>query len=186
MRCLVPAIFVHCLFASIGDASAVPAQPAPASGPRSPKSAARLGFRFDQEAHDAAAKNAPGTSIFLEPAEADVLRLPNYEVIEDPVNIREHRILTPKGWVELAKKRYLAPGYQKTLGQLMAVPTFLNNPLGGWSPNAPEALAIYADFEALRRKKEMAELTGLARFAEKAKNSKTQKPREKSKRSRKR
>lgn len=122
----------------------------------------------------------------MDPPDADVLRLPNYRVTEDRVDLEEHRVLTPRGRVELAKKRYLAPMYQKTAGHLMALPSFLNNPLGGWSPNAPEAMAIYNDFENLRRKKEMAELTELARFADKATNPKAKKVRGKQKRSKQR
>lgn len=163
-----------------------PTEPSQPSAPEVKNSAVRLGFRFDQRAHDAAARTERGASIFLDPPDADVLRLPNYQVTEDRVDLREHRVLTPRGRVELAKKRYLAPAYQKTLGQVMALPTFLNNPLGGWSPNAPEAMAIYHDFETLRRKKEMVELTELARFAEEGKTPRAQKARGKPKRSKRR
>jgi hypothetical protein len=33
----------------------------------------------------------------------------------------------------------------------MAVASFLNNPLGGWSANTPEAMSLYADDEWKRR-----------------------------------
>jgi len=133
----------------------------------------RLGFKFDQKAHEAAIAARPkaGTvwSISAEPADPDVVRLPKYVVTDDRILLEEHEVLTPKGKVEIAKKRYLTPMYQKTFGPLTAIASFLNNPLGGWSPNAPEAMAIYEDFENLRRKSRTAELTELADLAEQMK-----------------
>jgi hypothetical protein len=143
--------------------------------------AARLGFRFDQQAHDAAvAKEKSRDAIFAaEPPDSDAVRLPRYTVTEDRVEFEERDILTPKGELDLAKKRYLKPIYQKTLGPLMAIPGFLHNPLGGLKPNAPEAMAIYEDFETLRRKNRMAELTGLSELADQAKSPKTKPTRKK-------
>ena len=143
--------------------------------------AARLGFRFDQQVHDAAvAKQKDRDAIFAaEPSDADAVRLPRYTVTEDRLNLDERDVLTPKGELDLAKKRYLKPIYQKTLGPLMAIPGFLHNPLGGFKPNAPEAMAIYEDFETLRRKNRMKELTELSELAERAKSPKTKPTRRK-------
>lgn len=145
--------------------------------------ASRLGFRFDQQAHDAAvAKQKSRDAIFAaEPSDSDAVRLPRYTVTEDRVEFDERDILTPKGELDLAKKRYLKPTYQKTVGPLMAIPGFLHNPLGGFKPNAPEARAIYEDFETLRRKNRMAELTDLSELADKAKSPKTKPTRKRKK-----
>jgi hypothetical protein len=147
----------------------------------------RLGFRFDQQAHDAAvaekSRSDKAWSLAAEPPDPDVVRLPKYIVSDERIGLEEREVLTPKGKVELAKKRYLTPMYQKTFGPLMGPLTILANPLGGWSVNAPEAMAIYEDFEAKGRKTRMSELTELGQLAEKAKNpAKT--PRKKKKRER--
>lgn len=126
----------------------------------------RLGFSFDQQTHDAAIAAAAarermdiGTSDAPPPG---VVRLPKYTLTER-VDLEERRMLTPKGRLEVAEKRYLTPIYQKTLGPLSAVASFLNNPImGGWAPNAPEAMALYEDGEQKRRNAEMRDLTDLA------------------------
>ena len=134
--------------------------------------ASRLGIHFDQKAHDAlaAAKQGPVESGFSsEPHDPDVIRLPKYVVTEERFPLEEYELLTPKGRVAVAEKRYLAPIYQKTIGPLSAIATFLNDPLRGWQPNAPEAIAIYEDFENVRRRERTKELTSLAALADSTK-----------------
>jgi hypothetical protein len=103
------------------------------------------------------------------PTEPDVVRLPRYTVTEEPVPLEERELLTSKGRIDVATKRYISPIYGKTLGPLMAVASFLNNPLGGWSANTPEAMSLYADDEWKRRNARTKELNELAEFAEKVK-----------------
>lgn len=132
----------------------------------SDKKLERLGFSFDQQTHDAAVAAAAareradiGASDAPPPG---VVRLPKYTLTER-VLLEERRTLTAKGRLEVAEKRYLTPMYQKTLGPLTAVASFLNNPImGGWAPNAPEAMALYEDGEQKRRNGEMKDLTDLA------------------------
>ena len=132
----------------------------------------RLRIPFDQAAHVAAvqakAKAAADRRLLNESTDPDVLRLPNYTVTDERIDLEPNELLTAKGKVELAKQRYLTPMYQKTLGPVMAIATFLNNPLGGWKSNTPEAMAIYQDFEMLRRKRQLPELTALADLADRA------------------
>lgn len=127
------------------------------------KKLAQLGFAFDQHAHDlavAAAKeeNPTETNASDEAASDDLLKLPKFVVLGKRVPFTDREILTPKGRLDLAKKTYLTPAYQKTLGSLSALAGLLINPLGGWQPNNPEAMALYEDTEQLRRKTEMQEL----------------------------
>lgn len=128
----------------------------------------RLGFKFDQQVHDAAVA-ARARRMIDAPPDADVIRMPKYTVTEQRIPLEEHELLTPEGKLAVAKERYLNPAYQKTLGPVMAIATFLNNPLGGWSPNAPEAMAIYEDFEMRRRNRRLAELTKFVQAVERAK-----------------
>jgi hypothetical protein len=151
--------------------------------------ASRLGIHFDQQVHDAsvAAKKAAGEGVFsAEPHDPGVIRLPKYVVTDERFPLEEYELLTPKGRVAVAEKRYLSPIYRKTVGPLAAIATFLNNPLGGWSPNAPEAMAIYEDFEGVRRRARTKELMNLADLADRAKPEKVKEPSEKSARSNKR
>lgn len=137
--------------------------------------ASRLGIHFDQKAHDAmvAAKKGPKEGGFSEePHDSDVIRLPKYVVTDERFPLEEYELLTPKGRVAVAEKRYLTPIYQKTIGPLSAIATFLNDPLRGWRPNAPEAIAIYEDFENVRRKKQTKDLLDLAALADRAKPKK--------------
>jgi hypothetical protein len=129
----------------------------------------RLGFVFDPKIREAAlaAEQQRARSIFeATPADADVVRLPNYTVTDGRIPLEEHELLTPKGKVDVAMKRYVSPLYRKTLGPLSAVASFLNNPLGGWAPNTPEAMSLYADDENKRRRARVAELEDLATLAE--------------------
>lgn len=136
----------------------------------------RLGFSFDQKAHDArvAAKERErkGAGFANEPLDPDVVRLPNYDVREQPIELEDDETLTAKGRLEVAKKRHLTPMYQKTFGPLSAVLGLLNNPLGGWNPNGPEAMALYEDAAQKRRNARMSELQDLAELAELAKTTK--------------
>lgn len=135
---------------------------------------ARLGFAFDQKAHDAAvakAKNDTAESGYPGPDEPGLLRLPKHVVTGEKVEIEEQRLLTPKGREAVAKERHTSPLYRKTFGVLAAVAGLVNNPLGGWNPNTPEAMAIYEDLEQKRRNQEIGELTALAGFADLVKAS---------------
>ena len=112
----------------------------------------RLGFAFDQHAHDVAVaavleKQNTGS---LEQAD-DIIHLPKYIVSEKRVPFVARDILTPEGRVTLAEKRYISPVYRKTFGPLSAIAGLLMNPLGGWQPNGPEAMALYEDDERMRR-----------------------------------
>jgi hypothetical protein len=149
----------------IGGTSAVAAE-APVTASE------RLGIRYDAQARERArtqARSQSGSFLANEPLDPDIVRLPNYTVTEEPIHLEERDVLTPKGEVEMAKKRYLTPMYRKTFGPLSAIATLLNNPLGGWQPNGPEAMALYEDFEGARRKKRFAELNELAELADDAK-----------------
>lgn len=137
------------------------------------ETANRLGFHFDQKAHDAAvaARTKEGSAFLNVPVDPDVIRLPKYTVKDKKVWMTEGDMLTPQGKLEIAKKRYLSPVYQKTLGPLAAVAGLIHNVLGGWNPNGPEAMAIYEDNEALRRRNELADLAELAQLAEQSKKA---------------
>jgi hypothetical protein len=131
----------------------------------------RLGFAFDQHAHEVAVATTgvePGPG---KRGTGDVILLPKYYVSEKRLPFTDHEILTPQGRLELAKKTYLSPVYQKTFGPLSAVLSLLNNPLGGWHPNGPEAMALYDDAEQMRRNKEMKELVRLDTLVEKTANT---------------
>jgi hypothetical protein len=97
----------------------------------------------------------------------DVLHLRTMIVTERRQQLIERDLLTPKGLLDLAKKRYLTPVYQKTLGPLSQVAAYYFNFLaifGGWHPNDGEAMALYEDDAQKRRNTEMTELINLARF----------------------
>jgi hypothetical protein len=146
--------------------------------------ASRLGFRFDQKAHDAAlaARAENGGEIFLnEPVDPDVIRLPKYIVKERNEPVTEDNVLTTEGKIERAKKRQLSPLYQKTLGPLTAVASLINNVLGGWNPNGREATLLEDDAQGLRRKHEMSDLNDLNRIAELARKAEASEARKKPK-----
>lgn len=124
----------------------------------------RLGFVFDPQVRASAlasAKKNENATSGDGAVPAGVVRLPRYVVTEQLLRLKPEELLTPDGRLETAKKRYLNRGYQKTLGQLAAVAGLLANPLGGWAPNAPEAMALYADDEQKRRDGEMSDLNEL-------------------------
>lgn len=132
---------------------------------------ARLGFSYDPQVHAAAvAKQAAGL-LDTDPPPPGVVRLPKHRVISRSLPLNERDLLTPQGRIEVAKQRYLAPIYQKTLGPLAAVVSLLNNPLGGWNPNAPEAMALYEDDDQLRRRREVQDLSDLAALADAARKN---------------
>ncbi|HVU22844.1 MAG TPA: hypothetical protein VHE13_01890 [Opitutus sp.] len=135
----------------------------------------RLGFKFDQQAHDAAVAAENSRQPADEPLPAGVIRLPHLQVTARAMPAQKE-MLTPKGRIEVAKRRYETPLYQAVVGPLEGLASLLNNPLGGWNPNAPEALALYEDDEQKRRNHEMSDLLDLAAFADRA-----QRPAEKTK-----
>ena len=126
---------------------------------------ARLGFKFDQRAHDAAVAAAKASSEREDRGPevlADgVIRLPKYYVNEERMPFSTREILTPEGQLAVAKKRDISPVYAKTLGPLSAVASLLMNPLGGWQPNDPEAMALYKDEEQKQRNADMKALMRL-------------------------
>jgi hypothetical protein len=131
------------------------------------KKFARLGFAFDQHAHDEAVAAASADPPAGENGNAgtssdDVLQLPKYTVTGKRVPFKEREVLSPKGRLDLAKKTYLTPAYQKTFGLVEAVASLFMNPMGGWQPNNPEAMALYEDTEQMRRNTEMKELLNAA------------------------
>jgi hypothetical protein len=139
----------------------------------SEKKVARLGFAFDPKAHEAAVAAAANGESASEnpgddPSSSDVLHLPKYTVTGKRVPFNERDTLTPKGKLILAKKTYLTPAYQKTLGPLSALASLIMNPLGGWQPNDPEAMSLYEDAEQKRRNTEMSELVHSATLSEQA------------------
>jgi hypothetical protein len=129
---------------------------------------ARLGFVFDQQAHDAAIarRHAEQEKHDASAQADDVIHLPKYYVTEERMPFTTREILTPEGRVALANKRYISPVYRKSLGPLSAIASLLMNPLGGWRPNDPEAMALYEDDERLRRKNETKELMRLEALKE--------------------
>lgn len=136
----------------------------------------RLGFAFDQKAHDAAVaaeQNATaGGTLDGEPLPPGVVRLPRYIVEDQRVPIDDpDKLLTPRGRVAVAKKRHLTPMYQKTFGPLSAVLALLNNPLAGWTPNTPEAMALFWDQKQKERNQRMSELQGLSGLSEQLKKA---------------
>lgn len=145
-----------------------------------PERVARLGFAYAPPDADVRAGAQPAAALDLEPADSDVVRLPKYEVKERPIVLTEDELLTPQGRVALAKQRYLTPVYRKVFGPLAAVASLLNNPLGGWNPNGPEALAIYYDNLNYQRRKELEELTGIAALADEVRKDKTEAARRRS------
>lgn len=133
--------------------------------------ASRLGFRFDPQAHASAkdGKTEPTSPLDSEPLPPGVVRLPKHVVIGQRVPLEPDEMLTPEGRVEVAKKRHLSPLYRVTFGPLSAVLSFLNNPLGGFRPNTPEAMALYEQDQQLRRNARADELNELAELADRAK-----------------
>ena len=134
------------------------------------KKIARLGFNFDQHAHDLAVA-ADETNIFSDKNEfavspEGVILLPKYTVNEKRMPFTERDILTPEGRITLANKRYISPVYRKTLGPLAAIASLLMNPLGGWRPNDREAMTLYNDAEQKRRNSAMRELFELEALRE--------------------
>lgn len=121
---------------------------------------AKLGFSFQAPAatagNSASAGLAPG-----EPPDPNVIQMPRYRVKQKRIALTPDEVLTEKGKAEIARARYLNPVYQATVGPLMAVLGLIANPLGGWNPNNPEALALYYDQQYKERMNEMDDLNRL-------------------------
>lgn len=130
--------------------------------------AAKLGYRYDPSRHAAKAKPGDPRTEAEDPVPAGVIRLPRHVVTESRIQTDDDALLTPEGRVEVAKKRHLSPLYRVTLGPLAALASLLNNPLGGWNPNGPEAMALYEQERKRVRDARITELEGLARLAEEA------------------
>ena len=123
----------------------------------------RLGFAFDQKAHDqavAAANTAPAAE---DGRSDDLLHLAKLVVTE------KRAVLTPGNTLktlELAKKTYLSPVYEKTLGPLAAVAAFLHDPKSGFQANNVEAMMLYENEQQKRRNTEMVELQAMAALSD--------------------
>jgi hypothetical protein len=134
----------------------------------------RLGFKFDPQAHEAAvdntAKVTAGSS--LEELEAaspadDIFHLSKVVVTGKRIPFNERDVLTAAGRLDVAKKTYLTPAYEKTFGPLGTLASYYFNFLavfGGWHPNDADALALYADADQKRRNIEMNSLLEVAVF----------------------
>ena len=132
--------------------------PAP-SPPARPRASDRLGIVYTPPP---AATPKPDEPIASAPG--PILVLPQLDVRADRVDLEEHRILTDKGRLDVAKRRHLSPLYRKTLGPLSLVATLAADPLlllGGSRANDAEALALHAEEERVRRRTETAELIDL-------------------------
>lgn len=141
----------------------------------------RLGFKFDPQAHEAAVdgtgKVTAGKS--LEDLEAaspsgDILHLSKVIVTGKRIPFNARDVLTPAGRLDLAKKTYLTPAYEKTFGPLGTLASYYFNFMaifGGWHPNDADALALYADADQKRRNVEMNSLLEVAAFGRPISNS---------------
>jgi hypothetical protein len=134
---------------------------------------ARLRFTFDPQARETAV--AAGKAALADEPPAgeftadDVLHLRKMIVTGSRPQLIERDLLTPKGRLDLAKKVYLTPVYEKTFGPLSQLAAYYTDFLaifGGWHPNDGEAMALYEDDAQKRRNTEMADLMNLVRLGE--------------------
>jgi len=132
---------------------------------------ARLRLTFDSHARETAVATDKIALADEQPSGEftadDVFHFQTMIVTSPSQQLIERDLLTPKGRLDLAKKRFLTPAYQKTLGPLSQVAAYYFNfltILGGWHPNDGEAMALYEDDAQKRRNTEMTELISLARF----------------------
>jgi hypothetical protein len=94
-------------------------------------------------------------------------RLPPYYVREKELRLRETELLTDRGKLLYAKKRFLSPVYQKVFGPISQLASYyfnFLNILGGWHPNDAEAMALLQDEERKERIQEAAALSRLERI----------------------
>lgn len=134
---------------------------------------AHLGFKFDPTVHEAAVAAAkaggPNDNEELDSPAKDVLHLEKVIVNGKSVPFNSRDVLTPKGKLELAKKTYLTPAYEKTFGPLGTLASYYFNffaIFGGWHPNDADAMVLYNDAEQKRRNAEISELEALAALAD--------------------
>jgi hypothetical protein len=81
----------------------------------------------------------------------------------------ETEVLTERGRLELAEKRYISPLYRVTFGPLSQLAAYYLNfltILGGWHPNEAEAMTLYRQDERLERLRELDALTRLEMFGD--------------------
>ncbi len=126
------------------------------------KNVARLGFAFDQKAHDAAVA-ASAASARPDGASDDLLHLAKLVVTEKRAPLTANNTLKT---LELAKKTYLSPVYEKTLGPLAAVAAFLHDPKSGFQANNVEAMTLYENEQQKRRNEKMADLQAMAALSD--------------------
>ncbi len=134
---------------------------------------ARLRFTFTPQARETAVAADNAASTDEQPAGEftadDVLHLRKMIVTGRRQQLIERDLLTPKGRLDLAKKVYLTPVYEKTFGPLSQVAAYYTDFLaifGGWHPNDGEAMALYEDDAQKRRNTEMTDLMNLVRLGE--------------------
>jgi hypothetical protein len=97
-------------------------------------------------------------------SELPPILLPKVIVQEQRVAPLEREVLTSKGRLEAAQKKYLSPVYQTTLGPLVQVASYYFQPLsllGGWRPNEAEAMTLYWEDDRRRILKDMDSLIEL-------------------------
>ncbi|HWA87381.1 MAG TPA: hypothetical protein VG710_14230 [Opitutus sp.] len=152
---------------AVGVLCGLLARPALADDPPENR-ASRLGFKFDQQAHDAtvAAEHKRAESASATPP--GVVRLPTFVVKQKNLTDHAHEFLTERGRIALAEEHTETPMYRAVIGPIEAVASLVHNVLGGWNPNAPEAVALEADYEQRRRNREMNDLLDLAALADEA------------------
>lgn len=123
----------------------------------------KLGYTYDPHVRDV--KGAPAAVLMpaVEPPEVMMDRL---VVTAKKLNLEPHEMLTDRGRMKEAQKKYLSPVYQKTFGPLAQLAGYYFNwlsILGGWHPNESEAALFAEQDEIVRIRTRLAELEQLDR-----------------------
>ena len=112
-----------------------------------------LGFKFHPPARtieDVTEATQPTSPVFSDGVSPGTFVLPPYFLNEARVKLTNKEILTDKGRLEIAEKRYISPLYRTTFGPLAQLATYYCDwlsILGGWHPNEAEAMALYRQQE---------------------------------------
>jgi len=128
------------------------------------KTTDKLGYHYDPGVREK--KGAPETVLVrnFEPPEVVMDRV---LVTARKLNLEPHEMLTPRGRMVEAKKKYLSPVYQKTFGPLSQLAGYYFNwlsILGGWHPNEMEAYLFAEQDERVRIIETLSELERLDRL----------------------
>jgi len=128
------------------------------------KTTDKLGYHYDPGVRET--KGAPETVLVrsIEPPEVVMDRV---LVTAKKLNLEPHEMLTPRGRMVEAKKKYLSPVYQKTFGPLTQLAGYYFNwlsILGGWHPNESEAYLFAEQDERVRIIETLSELERLDRL----------------------